>query len=121
MTAISGEDPIVGTAYFNRYNPYQLAMYAGENHPGVLFLRSHHPAENFENLLKTLGVSFHRQNIGDASLFYDLGSPVYPKAFYEKAPPSIPTLALSGIREKAGFLEATFRTEDAGPSVGISG
>ena len=117
MTAISAEDPIVGTAYYNRYYPYQLAIYTGENHPGVLFLWSRHPAENFENLLKTLGVSFHRQNVGDASLFYGLGSPVYPEAFYEKAPPSIPKLALSEIREKAGFLEATFRTEDAGPHV----
>ena len=117
MTAISAEDPIVGTAYYNRYSPYQLAMYAGENRPGVLFLWSHPPAETFEELLKTLGVSFHRQNVGDASLFYDLGSPVYPAAFYEKAPPSIPKLAFQGVREKAGFLEATFRTDHAGSYV----
>jgi hypothetical protein len=127
LTAISAENPIVGTAYFNRYYPYQLAMYANGNHPGVLFLRTSGKSDDFETLLTTLGVTYRRNNIGEASLFFDIGSPVYPEVYYEKAPSSIPRLGLNGVREKAGFLEVTFRTEDAGPhakfglKVGIPG
>jgi hypothetical protein len=120
LTAISAEHPVVGPAYFNRYYPYRLAMYEGGNRPGILFLRAHGQADDFEKLLTTLGVTFRRHNVGDASLFFDIASPVYPEVFYETAPSVLPRLTLDGIREKPGFLEVSFRREDTGPYVNFN-
>jgi hypothetical protein len=114
LTAVSGEHPVVETAYYSRYYPYRLAMYDQNDNNGVIFLRTHGPAEDFDKLLTTLGVPFQRQNVGEASLFYDIGSPVYPEVFYERAPASIPGLQFGGIRERAGFLDISFRMEAAG-------
>jgi hypothetical protein len=114
MTAVSAERPVVETAYSSRYYPYRLAVYTQNDTNGVLFLRTHGPAEDFDKLLTTLGVSFRRQNVGEASLFYDIGSPVYPEVFLERAPSSIPGLQLGDIRERDGFLDISFRTEAAG-------
>jgi hypothetical protein len=114
LSAVSAERPVVETADFRRYYPYGLMMYDRNDTNGVVFLRAPGQAGDFEGLLTSLGVPFRRQNVGKAALFYDIASPVYPEVFYERAPASIPGLRFLGIREKAGFLDVSFRTEAAG-------
>jgi hypothetical protein len=114
LTAISGEDVIVDTPWLNRYLPYRLDYYNRNDADSYVFLREPGRAENFASLLTSLGVPFKRRNVGDTSFFYEIGGRVFA-SMLDAAPPSeIPTVTVSGMREKDGYLEVTFRTAEAG-------
>jgi hypothetical protein len=114
LTAISSEDVIVDTPWWNRYLPYRLEYYNQNDRDNYVVLRSPGRAEDFASLLTSLGVTFKRKVIGDTALIYAIDSRVLPSLFYESPVSEIVGVTVRGMREKDGYLEVTFRTAAAG-------
>lgn len=114
LTAISKENIIVDTPWSTRYLPYSLDYYNQNDEDNYVFLRSPGRAEDFVFLLTSLGVPFKRKIVGDTSLIYAIGGRVLASLLYESPPSEIISVTVSGMREKNGYLEITFRTTKAG-------
>ncbi len=113
LTAISKENIIVDTPWWNRYLPYSLNYYNQNDEDNYVILRSPGRAEDFALLLTSLGVPYKREIVGDSSFFYAIGSRVFAELFYARPPSEILGVAVVGMREKDGYLEITFRTTKA--------
>lgn len=110
MTAISGENPVIDSFAMNRYLPYHLAHYDGNDRDNYIFFRAPGEAEDFSHLLTAFGIPFERNVVGDTSLFYKIGSRVFPYVLSETPPAVLPSVSVDRVREKDGYLEVVFKS-----------
>lgn len=117
LTAVAGEEVIVDSFGVNKYWPYRL-LYDNEDHrDSFVFLNApwtSEPAQsnNLERLLAKLGVSFQRQAVGGSLLFYNIGSPVFPRVLSERVPAFIPQLEIERMEERNGSLDIAFKNRE---------
>ena len=114
LTAISKENIIVDTPWWNRYPAYSLAYYNQNDEDNYIFLNTPGLAEDFASLLTSLGVSFKRKIVENSSFFYAIGGRVFADLYYESPPPELADVTVGGAHEKDGYLEISFKPTQAG-------
>jgi hypothetical protein len=114
LTALSGERLIVRSFTMDRYRPYSLAYdNAGQGDSYVFMGESGSSndrlSRNLESLLTRFEIPFRKTELGAVTLFYGIGSDVFPPVLVETPPRDLPSFAVEGVHFEEGRVLLTAR------------
>ncbi|MDH7513008.1 MAG: hypothetical protein QHH14_08690 [Clostridiales bacterium] len=118
FTAVSAERLVVDSYSINRYPAYSLAYWEEADADAYIFLfrddqqeKAYH--SNFTRWLERVPLQSKKREVGATRLFYDIKPRFYPRALLLVPPSTFPTLELEESEALAGYLELSFRQQEA--------